>query len=67
MYKLIKDANWQNVTRGKYGHLPQNITTVTPWKQVCVCVDLIGSYTFKAKDKTVLDVMCLTMIDPATS
>ena len=49
----------------KYGHLPPKIATVTPWKQVCV--DLIGPYTIKAKDKTALDFMCLTMIDPATS
>ncbi len=35
-----------------------------PW--LCVCVDLIGPYTINPKDGTVLDVMCLTMIDPAT-
>ena len=29
-------------------------------------MDLIGSYTIKAKDRTILDFMCLTMIDPAT-
>ena len=32
-----------------------------------MCVDLIGPYTVKAKDKTVLDCVCLIMIDPATS
>ena len=30
-------------------------------------VDLIGSYTIKAEDKTIMDFMCLTMIDPVTS
>jgi hypothetical protein len=30
-------------------------------------VDLIGPYTLKGKDKTVIDFMCITMIDPATS
>jgi hypothetical protein len=30
-------------------------------------VDLIGPYTLKDKDKTVIDFMCVTMIDPATS
>ena len=49
----------------KYGHLPLKIATVTPWKQVCVY--LIGPYEIKAKDKPVLDVMCLTMIDPVIS
>jgi hypothetical protein len=27
-------------------------------------VDLIGPYTLKGKDKTEIDFMCLTMIDP---
>jgi hypothetical protein len=30
-------------------------------------VDLIGPYTLKGKDGTVIDFMCVTMIDPATS
>jgi hypothetical protein len=30
-------------------------------------VDLIGPYTLKGKDKTVVYFMCVTMIDPATS
>ena len=36
----------------KYGKLPAK---------------LIGPYTLKGKDKTVIDLMCITMIDPATS
>ena len=32
-----------------------------------LCVDLIGPYTLKGKDKTQIDFMCVTMIDPATS
>ena len=36
-----------------------------PWE--ALCVDLIGPYTLKGKDKTEIDFMCLTMIDPATS
>ena len=31
-----------------------------------MCVDLVGPYTIKAKDGSILDFMCLTMIDPAT-
>ncbi len=30
-------------------------------------MDLIGPYTLRAKDKTEIDFMCLTMIDPAPS
>ena len=37
---------------------------ILPWK--CVCVNLIGPYTLKGKDGTVMDFMCLTMIDPAS-
>ena len=48
----------------QYGKLPAKTAVVTPWQSVCV--DLIGPYTLKGKDKTVLDFMCLTMIDPAT-
>ena len=49
----------------KYGLLPPKIAVLEPWNQVCV--DLIGPYTIKAKDKTIMDFMCLTIIDPATS
>jgi hypothetical protein len=30
-------------------------------------VDPIGPYTLKGKDMTVIDCMCITMIDPVTS
>ena len=36
-----------------------------PWE--ILCVDLIGLYMLKSKDGTVLDIRCLTMIDPASS
>ena len=47
-----------------YELIPAKIAEAIPWR--CVCVDLIGPYTIKAKDGTILDFMCLTMIDPAT-
>jgi hypothetical protein len=37
----------------------------TPWRKLCV--DLIGPYTLKGKDGSVIDFMALTMIDPASS
>ncbi len=49
----------------KYGKLPAKLAITTPWE--ALCVDLIGPYTLKGKDKTVIDCMCVTMIDPATS
>ena len=48
----------------KYGHLLPKIVQVIPWNQVCV--DLIGPYTIKTKDKTIMDFMCLIIIYPAT-
>ena len=36
-----------------------------PWE--ASCVDLIGPCMLKGKDGAVLDFMCLTMIDPASS
>ena len=48
----------------QYGKLPTKIAETTPWK--VVCVDLIGPYTLKNSSGTILDFMCLTMIDPAT-
>ncbi len=47
----------------KYGHLPPKTIITNPWE--CLCVNLIGPYTLKGKDK--LQIMALTMIDPTSS
>ncbi len=49
----------------KYGHLPSKTIITVLWRTLCV--DLIGPYTLKRKDGTIIDFMALTMIDPATS
>jgi hypothetical protein len=49
----------------QYGKLPAKRAVTTPWRYVQV--DLIGPYTIHGKDGTVLDFMCLTIINPATS
>eukprot|EP00804_Cyclotella_cryptica_P004468 CCRYP_006866-RA/>CCRYP_006866-RA protein AED:0.41 eAED:0.41 QI:0/-1/0/1/-1/1/1/0/339 len=49
----------------KYGKLPTELAITNPWE--ALCVDLIGPYTLKGKDKKQIDFMCVTMIDPATS
>eukprot|EP00804_Cyclotella_cryptica_P016666 CCRYP_001971-RA/>CCRYP_001971-RA protein AED:0.45 eAED:0.58 QI:0/0/0/1/0/0/3/0/370 len=49
----------------KYGKLPTKLAITNPWE--ALCVDLIGPSTLKGKDKTQIDFMCITMIDPATS
>jgi hypothetical protein len=49
----------------KYGKVPIKLVIRNPWE--ALCVDRIGPYTFKGKDGTEIDFMCLTMIDQATS
>jgi hypothetical protein len=49
----------------KYGHLPPKTIITTPWRTLCV--NLVGPYTLKDKDGSVIDFMALTMIDPASS
>ncbi len=49
----------------KYRHLLSKIVITIPWRGLCV--DLIGPYTLKGRDGTVIDFMALTMINPATS
>ena len=49
----------------KYGKLPAKLAITTPWE--ALCVNLIGPYTLKGKDGTIIDFMCLTMIDPFSS
>jgi hypothetical protein len=62
-----KCHKWQINKRSKhkYGKLPTKLVETKPWNTLCV--DLIGPYTLKGKDGTVIDFMCVTMIDPATS
>ncbi len=49
----------------KYGHLPAETIITVPWR--ALCVDLIGPYTLKGKDVTIIDFMALTMTDPTSS
>ena len=63
--KTCQKCQKANKRKLQYGKLPPKIAEVTPWRSVCV--DLIGPYTLRGKDGTILDFMCLTMIDPATS
>jgi hypothetical protein len=48
-----------------YGHLPSKTVITVSWR--VLCVDLIGPYTLKGKEGTIIDFMALTTIDPATS
>ena len=48
----------------KYGHLAAKEAVITPWQTVCV--DLVGPYTIKGEDRSCVEFMCMTMIDPAT-
>eukprot|EP00804_Cyclotella_cryptica_P014389 CCRYP_015556-RA/>CCRYP_015556-RA protein AED:0.20 eAED:0.20 QI:0/0/0/1/0/0/2/0/270 len=66
--KYVKNSHaWQVNKRHmhKYGKLPTKFAITNPWE--VLCVDLISPYTIKGKDGTVIDFMCLTMMDPASS
>ncbi len=49
----------------KYGHVPSKLVITNPWK--ALCVNLIGPYTLIGKDRSSIDFMCLTMINPESS
>ena len=64
--RLVKSC--ERCQKGKrrkqqYGHVPPRLSDQKPWRKVCV--DLIGPYTIKGLDGTIMDFMCLTIIDPA--
>ncbi len=63
--KSCRACQINNKQKLKYGHLPSRTIITVPWR--ALCVDLIGPYTLKGKDGTIIDFMALTMIDPATS
>jgi hypothetical protein len=63
--KSSKTCQTNKKRKLKYGHLPSETVITVPWRDLCV--DLIGPYTLKGKDGTIIDFMALTMINPATS
>jgi putative transposase len=58
----------QKKQRKKYGLLPEKKAEFQPWERLCV--DLIGPYKIKKNKKgrgrTLPELKCVTMIDPAT-
>jgi hypothetical protein len=63
--KSCKTCQTNKKQKFKYGHLPSKTVITVPWR--VLCVDLIGPYTLKGKDGTIIDFMALTMINPTTS
>jgi hypothetical protein len=63
--KLCRSCQVNKKRKLKYDHLPFKIVITIPWW--ALCVDLIGPYTLKSKDGTVIDFMALMMISPATN
>ena len=47
-----------------YGHLPPKEAETNPWDKMCI--DLIGPYKIRRKEKPKLKCNAVTMIDPAT-
>jgi hypothetical protein len=48
----------------KYGWLPPKEAEAIPWDKMCI--DLIGPYKIRRKERKTLECKCVTMIDPAT-
>ena len=65
MSKPVNPVRSTNAKKFKYGKLPSKLVVDTPWE--CLCVNIIGPYTLIGKDGSDIDLMCLTMIDPASS
>jgi hypothetical protein len=65
MTKSCKACQVNKKRKLKYGHLPPKTVITTPWRTLCV--NLVGPYTLKGKDGSVIDFMALTMIEPASS
>ena len=63
--KMCHSCQVNTRRKSKHGKLPAKIAITNPWE--ALCVDLSGPYTLKGKDRTQIDFMCVTMIDPATS
>ena len=58
-------CQFNKVTKCKFGNLPAKLAEVLPWK--IIYVNVIGPYTIKVTKNFKLDIICLTMIQPATS
>ncbi len=52
------------IRKRKYGHLPPKEAVTRPWHTVCV--DLVGPFELTDSKGTTMEVMLLTIIDPAT-
>jgi hypothetical protein len=63
--KSCKTCQTNKKRKLKYGHLPSKTIITVPWR--VLCVDLIGPFILKGKDGTIIDLIALAMIDPATS
>jgi len=63
--KQCKSCQINKHSKHSYGKLPPKLVLKILWE--ALCVDLIGPYTIKGKDGSVIDFMCLTMIDPVSS
>ncbi len=63
--KTCKTCQVNKRKKQKYGKIPTKQVITAPWEYLCV--DLIGPYTLRGKDKSEIYFMCLTMIDPASS
>ena len=62
--KSCRSSQFNKRRKFQYGKLPPKNVIRKPWE--ALCVDCQGPYTLKSKDSTIMDFMCLTMIDTAS-
>ena len=63
--KCFERCQLEKRCKRKYRHLPPTTAHVIPWNQVCM--DLVGPYTIKSDNTTIMHFIRLTILDPATS
>ncbi len=63
--KSCKKCQVNKKPKLKYSHLPPKSVITTSWRTLCV--NLVGKYTLRGTDGSVIDFMALSMIDPTSS
>ena len=63
---LVMRTSWSKDPLGfQHGYLSSKVVISTPWE--AIFVDLVGLYTLKGLDRSAIDFMTLTMINPISS
>ena len=64
MLRPVQSVSHIKGISNNFGHLPPKAAEATPLDKMCV--NPMGTYTIRRKEKPHLEYKCITMIDPAT-